>query len=76
MSSSSYRETRIGPVARAAASIDCIRPAVPSADQPGTYAQALGAIDLFLANPFRTIDREAAWQVARRLSVPHARRAA
>jgi hypothetical protein len=46
----------------------------PSPDQPGTLRQQFEAIDLFLANPFHTIDRAAAWKLARRLSLPHARR--
>lgn len=46
----------------------------PAANQPGTLAQQLECIDLFVVNPFRAIDREAAWQLARRLILPHARR--
>jgi hypothetical protein len=44
-------------------------------DKPGTLHEQLEAIELFLSNPFRHIDREAAWDLARRLVMPHARRA-
>jgi hypothetical protein len=49
---------------------------LPSADQPGTLGQQLDCIDLFLANPFRRIDRAAAWELSRRLVLGHKRRAA
>jgi hypothetical protein len=52
-----------------------IREARPSTDQPGSLTQQLESIDLFLANPARAHEREAAWQLARRLAIPHARRA-
>jgi hypothetical protein len=45
----------------------------PRREEPGTLGQQLEAIELFLANPFRAIDRSAAWDVARRLVIPHAR---
>jgi hypothetical protein len=49
--------------------------ATPSPDQPGTLRQQLEVIDLYLSNPFRRIDRDAAWQLARRLVLQHARAA-
>jgi hypothetical protein len=49
------------------------RTARPAANQPGTLAEQLEAIGLYLANPFRRIDRDAAWQLARRLAISHAR---
>lgn len=52
-----------------------IREPRPGPHQPGTLLQQFEAIDLFLSNPFRRIDREAAWHLARRLAIPHARRA-
>ena len=48
----------------------------PSPDQPGSYAEQLEILSLFWANPYRRIDRDAAWQLARRLVLAHVRRAA
>lgn len=47
----------------------------PAPDQPGTLRQQVEAIELYLANPYRRIDRAAAWELARRLVLRHARRA-
>jgi len=50
------------------------RPPRPTPEQPGTLAEQLEAIALYLANPTRRHDRAAAWELARRLAIPHARR--
>lgn len=47
----------------------------PSPDQPGTLEQQLMAIDLYLSTPWRHNDPEYAWQLARAMTIPHARRA-
>jgi hypothetical protein len=52
------------------------RDARPSREQPGTLGQQLEAVALYLANPYRRIDPAAAWELARRLVIPHARAAA
>jgi hypothetical protein len=46
----------------------------PAADEPGTLHQQLEAISLYLSDPARRIDANAAWAAARRLAMPHARR--
>jgi len=50
--------------------------AKPSADQPGTLREQFESVDLFLSNPARAHNREAAWELARRLAIQHARRTA
>ena len=45
----------------------------PSAAQPGTLAQQLDAVALYLADPARKHCRASAWSLARRLAIPHAR---
>lgn len=52
----------------------CIVPATPAPGQPGTLGEQLAAIDAYLATPWRHRDRAAAWELARRLCIPHARR--
>jgi hypothetical protein len=59
---------------RQSPSIDHDEAGNPSPDQPGTLRQQFETIDLYLANPFRLIGRAAAWELARRLVLPHARR--
>lgn len=54
---------------------DYLTVARPTPDQPGTLGQQLETISLFLANPYRRIDRDAACTLARRLVIPHARAA-
>lgn len=46
----------------------------PARDQPGTYQQQWDAIAIYLDDPARVLDREDAWDRARRLVIPHARR--
>ena len=48
--------------------------AKPRADQPGTLEQQLSIIDVYLDDPTRAYDPEGAWEMARRLVLPHARR--
>lgn len=46
----------------------------PTADQPGTLAEQLLAIGLYLDTPWRHRDPDHAWRLARALAIPHARR--
>ncbi len=54
--------------------LDNSRPPRPHPSEPGTFSQQLQAVGLFLNDSSRLIDREDAWQRARALVMPHARR--
>jgi hypothetical protein len=47
-----------------------------AADEPGTLGQQLEILGLYWANPARQRDCDRSWNLARRLVLPHARRAA
>lgn len=44
-------------------------------DEPGTLEEQIEALNLFWADPSRKSDPAGAWAIARRLAIPHARRA-
>jgi len=46
----------------------------PRHDEPGTLHQQINALDLYHVDPTRHYDAHGAWDMARRLSIPHARR--
>ena len=48
----------------------------PAPEQPGTLAEQFQVIDVYLDDPTRSYDPDGAWELARRLVLPHARRPA
>jgi len=46
----------------------------PSPRQPGTLGEQLSILELYLCDPTRKYDPAGAWQLARKLVLPHARR--
>ena len=46
----------------------------PPPCQPGTLPEQLAVVDCYLADPTCKSDPDGAWELARRLNIPHARR--